>query len=119
MPATKANAAIATEMAVITSAIVMLVLVPNGSRYPLVGGTRERHFDGIQSEPHKLLENAQTPTSRVHAVLGRKTWLLIPFHCEDEDLNSHFEALHPTRRLYKIISTCIRKKPSFTNSGFI
>jgi hypothetical protein len=46
------------------------VLPPNGLRYPLVGGTRERQFDGINFKAHKLLENAQTPTSRVHAVLG-------------------------------------------------
>ena len=43
---------------------------PNGLRYPLVGGTRQRYFDGINFKPRKLLENAQTPTSRVHAVLG-------------------------------------------------
>jgi hypothetical protein len=43
---------------------------PNGLRYPLVGGTRQRHFDGINLKPHKLPENAQTPTSRVHALLG-------------------------------------------------
>jgi hypothetical protein len=43
---------------------------PNGLRYPLVGGTRLRHFDGTNFKPRKLLENAQTPTSRVHAVLG-------------------------------------------------
>jgi hypothetical protein len=42
----------------------------NGWRYPLVGGTRQRHFDGAHSRPHKLIENAQTPTSRVLAVLG-------------------------------------------------
>src|SRR5687768_13146460 len=42
----------------------------NGWRYPLVGGTRGRHFDGTNSKPRKLPENAQTPTSRVHAVLG-------------------------------------------------
>ena len=36
----------------------------------LVGGTRERHFAGTRLEPRKLLENAQTPTSRVHALLG-------------------------------------------------
>ena len=42
----------------------------NGVRYPLVGGTRQRHLDGIHSKPHKVPENAQTPTSRVHAVLG-------------------------------------------------
>jgi len=44
--------------------------LPNGERYPLVGGTRQRHFDGINLKPRKLPENAQTPTSRVHAVLG-------------------------------------------------
>jgi len=42
----------------------------NGWRYPLVGGTRQRHFDGTNSKPRKLPENAATPTSRVHAVLG-------------------------------------------------
>ena len=46
----------------------------NGSRYPLVGGTRERHFAGTNFKPRKLPENAATPTSRVHAVLGG--WLL-------------------------------------------
>src|SRR5215207_7642449 len=62
-------------------------LSPNGWRYPLVGGTGQRHFSGTNSKPHKLLENAQTPTTtlapgasagvapmlfgdRVHAVLG-------------------------------------------------
>jgi hypothetical protein len=35
-----------------------------------VGGTRQRRFDGTSFKPHKLLENAQTPTSRVHALLG-------------------------------------------------
>ncbi len=43
---------------------------PNGLRYPLVGGTRQRRFDGTNFKPRKLLENAPTPTSRVHAVLG-------------------------------------------------
>ena len=35
-----------------------------------MGGTREHHFDGTNFEPRKLPENAQTPTRRVHAVLG-------------------------------------------------
>jgi hypothetical protein len=39
-------------------------------RYPRVGGTRSRHFAGISLEPRKPPENAQTPTRRVHAVLG-------------------------------------------------
>jgi hypothetical protein len=43
---------------------------PNGVRYPRVGGTRQRRFDGTNFKPRKLLENAQTPTRRVHAVLG-------------------------------------------------
>jgi hypothetical protein len=44
--------------------------LPNGSRYPLVGGTRQRRFDGANFKPRKLLENAQSPTSRVHALLA-------------------------------------------------
>ena len=48
----------------------MKVVRANGVRYQLVGGTRQLHFDGINLKPCKLLENAQTPTSRVHAVLG-------------------------------------------------
>src|SRR5512134_336713 len=43
----------------------------NGWRYPLVSGARQRRFDGTNLEPRKLPENAQTPTSRVHAVLAR------------------------------------------------
>jgi hypothetical protein len=35
-----------------------------------VGGTRQHHFDGTNFKPHKLLENAPSPTSQVHAVLG-------------------------------------------------
>jgi hypothetical protein len=42
----------------------------NGERYPLVGGTRSRRFDRTNFKPHKPSENAATPTSRVHAVLG-------------------------------------------------
>jgi hypothetical protein len=57
--------------------------VANGLRYApsgvLVGGTRQRYFDGTHFKPRKLPENAQTPTTmapthfvgdRVHAVLG-------------------------------------------------
>ena len=47
-----------------------MLLQPNGLRYPRVGGTRQRHFDGVNFKPRKLLENAATPTRRVHAVLG-------------------------------------------------
>ncbi len=42
----------------------------NGLRYPPVGGTRQRRFDGTSFEPRKLPENAASPTSRVHALLG-------------------------------------------------
>jgi hypothetical protein len=51
-------------------AAIFLRQVANGERYPLVGGTRQRHFDGTDFKPRKLPENAQTPTSRVHALLG-------------------------------------------------
>jgi hypothetical protein len=43
---------------------------PKGWRYPLVDGTRQRRFAGTNFKPNKLLENAQTPTSWVHGVLG-------------------------------------------------
>jgi hypothetical protein len=38
---------------------------PNGVRYPLVGGTRGRHFDGTDLKPRKRPENAASPTRRV------------------------------------------------------
>jgi len=43
---------------------------PNGLRYPRVGGTRQRRFNGTNFKPRNLPENAATPTRRVHAVLG-------------------------------------------------
>ncbi len=46
---------------------------PNGVRYPRVGGTRSRRFDGTNSKPRNLPENAVSPTRRVHAVLGNPT----------------------------------------------
>ncbi len=61
-------------------------LAPNGLRYPRVGlpaqagGTRSRHFDGTNFKPRKLPENAQTPTRRVHAVLGWRLTLFFLFH---------------------------------------
>jgi hypothetical protein len=51
----------------------------NGWRYPLVGEMREHHFAGTRFEPHKVPENAATPTTlapaciagdRVHAVFS-------------------------------------------------
>jgi len=48
--------------------------MPNGLRYPRVGGTRQRRFDGTNFKPRKLSENAATPTRRVHAVLGTGGW---------------------------------------------
>src|SRR5574341_2368955 len=59
--------------------------------YPLVGGRRQRHFDGTNSKPRKLLENAATPTTTapahfagdlVHALLAAVSWphlLPLPF----------------------------------------
>jgi hypothetical protein len=75
----------------------------DGSRYPLVGGTRGRHFDGTNSKPHKLPENAQTPTTmapawfagdRVHAVLGAHFGT--PTNLPDEEQESHFDKFSPT-----------------------
>ena len=42
-----------------------MLLQSTGWRYPLVGGTRQRRFDGTNPKPRKLPENAQTPISRV------------------------------------------------------
>jgi hypothetical protein len=46
------------------------VLQPNGSRYPLVGGRRQRRFAGTSLEPEKCLKTRRVPASRVHAVLA-------------------------------------------------
>ena len=43
------------------------------SENALVGGTRQRRFDGVRWKPRRVPENAETPTSRVHAVLGGLT----------------------------------------------
>jgi hypothetical protein len=45
-------------------------LAPNGLRYPLVDGRRQRRFAGTSFRTRELPKNAATPTSRVHAVLG-------------------------------------------------
>ena len=44
--------------------------LPNGERYLLVGGRGLRSLCGKMFRHRKLLENAQTPTSQVHALLG-------------------------------------------------
>jgi len=49
--------------------------LPNGERpapayfagVPAGGWDDKRRFDGTNSKPRKLAENAQTPTSRVHS----------------------------------------------------
>jgi len=53
-------------------------VLSNGLRYPRVGGTRQSQFDGTSFGPHKLLENAATPTRRVHAVLGGISFDVLP-----------------------------------------
>jgi hypothetical protein len=47
-------------------------------RYPRVGGTRQRHFAGINFKPRNLPENAASPTRRVHAVLGGISFDVLP-----------------------------------------
>ena len=42
----------------------------NGLRYPQVGGCGQGSLYGKMFRCRKLLENGQTPTSQVHAVLG-------------------------------------------------
>jgi hypothetical protein len=55
---------------VISGRSILYIQPPNGVRYPRVGGTRGRQFDGTNFKPRNLPENAATPTRRVHAVLG-------------------------------------------------
>jgi len=43
---------------------------PNGVRYLLAGGTRERHFNGTGFGQRKCLKTRRVPASQVHAVLG-------------------------------------------------
>ncbi|HET9907734.1 MAG TPA: hypothetical protein VFQ23_13865 [Anaerolineales bacterium] len=40
--------------------------MPNGLRYRLVGGTRQRDFDGTNFKPRKLLENAHAAKQQSH-----------------------------------------------------
>jgi len=55
---------------------ILFILLPvvegqaNGLRYLLVGGMRQRRFDGTNFKPRETPENAQTSTSQVHALLG-------------------------------------------------
>ena len=45
-------------------------MLANGLRYLRVGGRRQRRFAGTNLKPRKRLENAASPTRRVHAVLA-------------------------------------------------
>ena len=54
----------------VTFMLIVAASAPNGLRYPLVGWTRQRHFDGTSFKPREVPKNAQTPISRVNAVLG-------------------------------------------------
>ncbi len=53
-------------------ALLLDLLDLSAQRCALPAGGRDegRHFAGTSFEPRKLPENAQTPTRRVHAVLG-------------------------------------------------
>jgi len=53
---------------------MMIVNLPNGLRYPLGVGRENAVLTEPTASHRKLLENAPTPTSRVHAVLGGAGW---------------------------------------------
>jgi hypothetical protein len=66
---------------------------PNGWRYLLVGGTRECYFAGTHFKPRKLPENAQSPTSQVHVLLGAGTLTSeTPWNCQHEAFAAQREA---------------------------
>src|SRR5687767_13958641 len=69
----------------------------NGLRYTLVGGTRQRHFVGTNFKPRKLPKNAQTPTSRVHALLGN----LDPY----QNLGFQYENKTPKAKVSQALSS--------------
>jgi hypothetical protein len=90
-------------------------IAPNGLRYLRVGGTRQRCFAGTRLEPRKRLENAQTPTRRVHAVLGALT------ECQTYQLEQDITA-NLTKLLHTIQTLATDKKHDLlklvpTNSG--
>ena len=62
----------------------------NGVRYPLVGGTRGRRFIGTNFKPPKMPENAQTPTSRVHALLGGSCVGIVTFTRRTQPTNAEY-----------------------------
>jgi len=72
----------------------------NGLRYPLVGGTRQRHFDGTNLKPKKVPENEQTPTSRVH--LGRTKTFSFP---KETGAQWEYTANWQTHKPYKAVET--------------
>ena len=53
------------DQVIFRSLEILVFSLPNGWRYPLVGGTRQRRFDGTNFKPRRLPENAQTPTTTV------------------------------------------------------
>lgn len=60
-----------------------------------MGGTRQRRFDGISLKPRKVLENAQTPTSLVHAVLGgERVDSRLLYGVESTELSLQLEGVH-------------------------
>ena len=72
---------------------MLIMKLPNGLRYPRVGGMRERHFIGINFKPRKLPENAPTPTSRVHAVLAGTVYArLLSMKLPRKSLHSYWVA---------------------------
>jgi hypothetical protein len=71
-------------------------------RYPRVGGAWTRSEGSINQKPGKSLKMPQTPTRRVHAVLGvfllRKTPLTLflrnPVNYGNEDIANFLFSLH-------------------------
>ncbi len=70
-----------------------IIYQPNGMRYRRVGGTRSHYFAGTNSKPRKLLENAATPTRRVHAVLGGIIVVSISYKQELPERNSEARSI--------------------------
>ena len=81
---------------------------PNGVRYPLVGWTRQRQFDGTNLKPHKLLENAQTPTTTAPVLFRGSGARCVsrthgtPAFLIDNEHQTHFDQIVPTTKILAI-----------------
>src|SRR5215211_338728 len=77
---------------------------------------RQHHFAGTHFKPRKMPENAQTPTSRVHAVLGSlllASSFVLPYKGTNESKMIRWEHIwaHITDGLSSHQLNCLARQP--------